>query len=183
MRSPGNVSIEDWKIGDNLVRQVSDMVGPGTKVGLADVDVATFEKASGAFLNPVESQLTKIVKAKPDPNWDAYLLLKAVQGYNQYLGPMEGMGFRQDNFFSQQGALSYAYLDFYLIDAKTGTIIAETPARTLLPATGVQWDGKGDTDSLKTALQTNFANYFSQTLPDKLKEMGLSRPGKNAATQ
>ena len=180
----GNMSITDWAIGDNLVKQASEVVGPRIRVGLAEVDITQFEKAKGGFMNSIESQLAKIVKAGPNSNWDVYLLLKTAEGADQYLGSMEGFGLRHRQSFGTRSDIAYLYLEFYLIDAKNGAILAEAPLGTWWTTDGTSWPNEAITaESQKAALKKEFAYLLTEGPPNKLRNMGLSRPDKPTAAQ
>lgn len=197
--SESKLPIADWDIDGLVERDTANALANRVAVQLTTVaNRNAFANAEGRLFHSIDDELGDLVKALPQPGPDAYLVIvpndvaDPIGGTNQHL---INIGLYHRDFLGKSSSTEYAFFLAWLIDAKTGTMLARAgsclPANdnpcaqiAAIPAADQNWADTADqlTDVQKQRLKVDFTNLVHGGMQGMLFELGLSIPNQPTTT-
>lgn len=195
--SANTLPIEGWKLEDVFARAVTQGLGPNVTVETTTADTDKFRTVEGRLFHALPDELGALVRSLPQPHKDAYLVIKAfdsdpVSNTNQSL---RGLGLYYRSFLGHETYAEYAAVEMYLIDGKTGEILAARPLCITEPGNGcdrMSWrvadsslwaeSAEGINEAQISALRKDFTTLFDAGTRETLNQMGFATTPEAAPT-
>jgi hypothetical protein len=185
-----SLPVNDWKLGDAVFDTVRVALSAHYTVTDASAKASPFRRAEDRTLHPLRNQLSDLVRFLPDQTIDTYIVIKSTESYGDPIGntnqTLEGLGLYRHNFFEAATAAEYAFVMVYLIDARSGDILAHSSlcfGGAYGKCQHKSWQGFNAADlppsvinlkdAQKEVLRKDFATFLATGVRSELADMGL----------